>query len=58
MSAARNNFVIISEHVPGVKNETAEALSLFQIVKVCQLGHEAHDNKTSVPPLSDILWTA
>ena len=57
MCAAHNNFAIFSEHVPGSKNNKADALSRFQMDKFRELMPEAEKHPTACPPLKEILWT-
>lgn len=63
MSAARHNFTFIAEHLPGVQNTIADALSRFHWQEFRQLAPLAHRFPVVVPPalLEDLispLWKA
>ena len=49
--SANNNFTLHAKHIPGVKNNIADALSRFQMTKFRQLAPHAQENPNPcVPP--------
>ena len=50
LSAARHSFSFSSQHVPGVNNQVADALSRFHWQRFWQLAPEAQRSPTPVPP--------
>lgn len=56
MCAAINEFVVMSQHVPGRKNLIADSLSRLQMRQFRQLAPEADPFPRQVPPPSEVLW--
>jgi hypothetical protein len=54
--AAEWNFAFASEHIPGVKNDIADALSRLQYPRFHQLAPEADRVPSSVPPQDQVLF--
>lgn len=54
--AATGNFVITARHVPGVKNEIADALSRLQLRRFHLLAPQAAQNSTPCPDSSKLMW--
>ena len=47
--AARHNFTLLINHIPGVDNSVADALSRLQFHRFCQLAPEADSEPTPTP---------
>jgi len=54
--SACHQFIIKAEHIPGHKNEIADALSRFLFQKFRTLAPEADSNPTPVPPYSELIF--
>lgn len=54
--AMKYNFCVYAEHIPGVKNVIADALSRFQINKFKQLAPMAQEIPHQCPPVSQVIW--
>lgn len=53
----KHNFSIYAEHVPGVQNRVADALSRFQMETFRKLVPEAAPLPCTCPPLDQVLWS-
>ena len=48
-TAASHNFTVTLEHIRGTDNSIADALSRFQVHRVCRLASEADEEPTTIP---------
>ena len=57
LAAARHSFSFSAQHIPGVTNSIADALSRFHWQDFRRLAPEAHRHPTSIPPqlLEDLI---
>ena len=55
LTAATNNFTVLLQHIPGVSNSIADALSRSQFSRFHQLAPEADENPTPTPVIRTSL---
>jgi hypothetical protein len=55
--AAKNNFDVYSEHVPGITNIIADSLSRLQIPRFRQAAPLADQTPTPCPDISQVMWS-
>ena len=53
--AAKHNFTVHAQHVPGKLNSVADALSRFQMETFRKLAPKADTRPTPCPPLTELL---
>lgn len=56
--SAKYNFIVRSEHIPGVTNTISDALSRFEFQKFRQAAPQADLLATPCPHFSDVMWNS
>jgi hypothetical protein len=56
--AAKNNFTIYSEHIPGVPNVISDALSRFDFQTFRAAAPTAEVKGTHCPHYSQVMWSS
>lgn len=54
--AAKFNFTVLAEHIPGVHNTIADHLSRFQISEFFRICPQANPVRQLCPPHSEVMW--